>query len=480
MIFSAYQQAIFTFVTTTTRNLVVRAGAGSGKTTTLVEIINRLTGTTIFLAFGKAIAEELKKRGVNARTFHSLTYVPVTRFFGAREVRKDKIRELIRERYSDKDQQTYGAFVDRLVRLAKNAGIGCLVDDTEQNWDDLAAKHDLEIDTDHGDYKTGIDLARKMLAISNEAAKRGLIDFDDLLYLAVKEGIKLPHFDNGLLDEAQDTNAIQRAILRKVIDRLVAVGDESQAIYGFRGADSEAMELIRTEFDADVLPLTVSYRCATAIVNHASQFGVIEAAPGAKEGAVTTLKAEEIITSTKAGDLVVSRITKPLIELAYDLMRARKPAYVMGSEIGKGLVNLINKQKAKGIEQLRVKLNESTTREVEKAKAKGDDAKAERAEDRADCIFFLIDTLDENHRTIPELIRVIEGLFADKNDAVVLATVHKSKGLEADRVFWLGHNFVSKWARQDWQKQQEKNLRYVAATRAKSELFLIPTTTKAA
>ena len=50
----------------------------------------------------------------------------------------------------------------------------------------------------------------------------------------------------------------------------MAVGDPSQGIYGFRGAGSDAMDLIKSEFDADELPLTVSYRCSTAVVDYAS------------------------------------------------------------------------------------------------------------------------------------------------------------------------------------------------------------------
>lgn len=488
MEFSTYQNAIFTFLANTIRNLVVRAGAGSGKSTTLIEIVKRLVGTTIFLAFGKDIAEALKSRGVNARTFHSLTYIPVTRFYSTMvkaTVDGKKVRNMIRERYSESEQRTYGNFVEKLVGLAKNSGIGILLDDTEQNWDDLAAKHDLEIEDGKGDHRTALEMARAMLISSNNAAsQQGLLDFDDLLFLAVKEGITLPTFDNVLVDEAQDTNAIQRAIIRKIMkptSRLVAVGDPSQAIYGFRGADSDAMDLIKSEFDADELPLTVSYRCSTAVIDYAKQFGVIEAAPGAIDGEVKRLKrTDKYVDLMGAADLVVCRLTKPLIQLAYDLMMARKPAYMMGREIGEGLVNLIKKQKAAGILNLIAKLEESTAREVERAKAKNDDAKAERAEDRRDCILFLIDTLDENSRTIPELIRVIENLFRNKADAVVLATVHKAKGLEANRVFWMNHDYVSKWARQPWQKQQEVNLRYVAATRAKSELVLIPSPQKAA
>jgi DNA helicase II / ATP-dependent DNA helicase PcrA len=485
MNFSTYQNAIFASLAETIKNLVVRAGAGSGKTTMLIEIVKRLAGRTIFLAFGKDIQLELEKRGVFAKTFHGLVYSPVTRYYSSMQraqVDGKKVRNLIRERYSEGDQRTYGNFVEKLVGLAKNSGMGFLMDDTEQNWDDLAAKHDLEIEDGKGDHRTALELARAMLNISNEAARNGLLDFDDLLFLAVKEGIKLPIYDNILVDEAQDTNAIQRAIIRKIMhdsSRLVAVGDPSQAIYGFRGADSDAMDLIKSEFNAEELPLTVSYRCAKAVVKYASQFGLIEEAPGAVEGAVTSLKrGDKHVDLMEAGNLVVCRLTKPLIELAYHLMMARKPAYMMGREIGEGLVNLIKKQQAKGILNLIAKLDASTEREIERAKAKGDDAKVERAEDRRDCIMFLIGTLPEDERTIPSLIRIIENLFRNKADAVVLATVHKAKGLESARVFWLNHDYVSKWARQPWQKQQEVNLRYVAATRAKSELILIPSPPK--
>lgn len=482
MEFSAYQNKIFAFLAETIRNLVVRAGAGSGKTTLLIEIVKRLVGRTIFLAFNKAIQVELEKRGVFAKTFHGLVYSAVTRFYSSMTratVDANKIRNMVRERYSDDDQRTYGTFVVKLVGLAKNSGMGFLMDDTEQNWDELAAKHDLEIEDGKGDRRTALELASAMLISSNEAARQqGLLDFDDLLFLAVKEGLTLPTYDNVLVDEAQDTNAIQRAILRKIMhptSRLVAVGDPSQGIYGFRGADSDAMDLIKSEFDAEELPLTVSYRCATSIVKYASQFGVIEAAPGAVDGEVRTLKRnDKHVDLMEPTNLVICRLTKPLIELAYDLMMVRKPAYMMGREIGEGLVNLIKKQQAKGVDQLMVKLDTSTSREIERAKAKGDDAKAERAEDRRDCIMFLIGTIQENDRTIPGLIRIIEDLFRNKADAVILATVHKAKGLEADTVFWLNHDYVSKWARQPWQKQQEINLRYVAATRAKSELVLIP------
>jgi DNA helicase II / ATP-dependent DNA helicase PcrA len=473
---STYQSAIFAHVAARAGNLIVRAAAGSGKTTTIVEAIKHATGSSIFLAFNKSIAEELKSRGVNARTYHSLTYGAVLRARAINKVDPDKLRNHIRDSWTPPMAQMYGAFVAKLVGLAKNSGVGCLVEDAEDVWVTLAEKHDLELDHDHADYAMAIKLARNTLTWSNTEGTG--CDFDDLLYFAVKDGIALTKFDNVFVDEAQDTNAIQRAILRKLLKPgsiLVAVGDEAQAIYGFRGADSDALKLIGEEFNAQVLPLTVSYRCALAIVQHAQGFGEVEAAPGAAPGLVRTQVSDKVLEEMQARDLVVCRTTKPLIETAYSLLRARKSAYVMGREIGQGLITLIKKLNAKGVDQLLTKLAAYTTREVEKAVAKGQESKAEAIQDKSDCIAFLADTLAETDRSVPALVRLIEDLFTDKNGgAVVLATIHKAKGLEANRVFWLNHDYVCRWARQDWQKQQEQNLCYVAATRAKQELVLIP------
>jgi DNA helicase II / ATP-dependent DNA helicase PcrA len=473
---SKHQEAIYSFVTNGHGNAIVEAVAGSGKTTTLVEAIRRIVGrSNIFLAFNKSIAEELKKRGVNARTFHSLCFSQVLRAKGVKDINQNKVRDLIDARFGDKDARMYGPFISRLVSLAKNSGIGCLLEDTEQNWSDIASHHDLELDDEGADYASALRFSSEILQLSNQF--KGL-DFDDLLYFAVKDGISLPKFDFVFVDEAQDTNAIQRAILRKIMhqgSRLIAVGDPAQAIYGFRGSDSDSMDLIATEFSAIRLPLTVSYRCPTSVVEHARQWvSHIQAAPNAPAGSVNDLDQAWNPKTFQSDDLVVCRTTKPLVSLAYQLLTARVPVRILGKDIGAGLKSLIKKMKPKGIQGLVEKLEAFTLREVEKAKAKKLDAKAEAIQDKTDCVMFLIHTLDENNRTVPALYDVIDKLFADGVNTVVLATIHKSKGLEADRVFWLNSQACpARWARQPWQQQQERNLAYVATTRAKSELYLI-------
>jgi DNA helicase II / ATP-dependent DNA helicase PcrA len=475
---SPNQAAIFAFIDSGSGNAIVEAVAGSGKTTTIVEAMKRIPfgASAIFLAFNKAIQVELAKRGVNAKTFHSLTYSAVLNHKGAREVDTNKTRKIIDENMILRDAQLYGKFVLRLVGLGKQAGIDCLVEDTEQNWSDLASHHDVELDNESADYATAIRWASNILRLSNESR---MVDFDDMLYTPVHDGLSLNKFDFVFVDEAQDTNAIQRALLRKIMhkdSRMIAVGDPAQAIYGFRGADSEALNMIAEDFNAIRLPLSVSYRCPTAVVEFAHQWvSHIEAAPNAPTGIVADLGTDWSPSQAfKSDDLVVCRTTRPLVTLAYQLLKVNVPVQILGREIGIGLESLIRKMNAKGIDALVVKLNEYTAREVEKAIAKKQESKAEAIQDKTDCILFLIENLKQTERTVPALLYAISSLFADKANAVTLATIHKAKGLEANRVYWLNSSQCpSKWARQEWQKQQERNLCYVAVTRARQELVLI-------
>ncbi len=476
MAWSQYQLNIFDFVKHGTGSAVVEAVAGSGKTTTMVEAQKSImTRSNIFLAFNKSIAEELKARGVNARTFHSLTYSPVTRHKGVRDVTSDKLNKLLKKNLNGDDFYMYATFVSRLVGLGKQVGIGCLVPDTQQTWVDIVTYHDLELENEEASLGRAIDLAASLLQWSNESE---MVDFDDLLYIPVKEGLVLQKFDFVFVDEAQDTNAIQRALIRKILNpnsRVIAVGDPAQAIYGFRGADSDSLALVARDFHCQRLPLTVSYRCPTSVIAHAQQWVKhIEAAPNAPEGEVLDMGEKWKLTDFVQDDLIVCRTTKPLIVMAFKFFKAKIPARIMGRDIGQGLKSLINKLDAGNIDNLIEKLDAWAAREIEKAIVKDQEQKAETIRDKAEVIMVLIEGLSESSRSISELLFTIDKLFADSGAAVVLATIHKSKGLEADRVFWLNSSKCpASWAKQPWQQQQERNLCYVATTRAKKALYLI-------
>jgi len=474
-IWSALQLALFGDAAIGTGNRIVIAVAGSGKTSSGEQMVKRVRGSHVYLAFNKPIATELSARGLNGRTFHSICYSVVTKARNVKTVDADKLRRLCDAKLTGDHGQLYGSFIQRLVGLARNAGIGCLVDNVDSAWYDLIDHHDLQLESELADVTKAVELAQQLLVWSNEST---MVDFDDLLYFAVKDGLVMPKFDNVFVDEAQDTNAIQRAIIKKMMkptSRLFAIGDPAQAIYGFRGADSNSMNMIKEEFNCTEMPLTVSYRCATSIVAYAQQWvDHIQAAPDAPEGEVVDLNYDWNTGNFKPNDLVVCRTTAPIITLAYRMLKARVPVRVMGREIGQGLKSLIKKMNARTMEQLESKLDVWSARECEKARVKNQDSKVEAIQDKCDAIKCLIDGLDEGDRSIYALNNVIDKLFSDAVNCTVLATIHKSKGLEADRVFWLNSSQCpSKWAKQAWQVQQENNLCYVATTRAKTSLFLI-------
>ena len=495
---SPYQQQFFHWLASGKGSAVMCAVAGSGKSTTLGYGLTYLpsSASVQVFAFNASIARDFKARivrledetghsmsRVRASTFHSIGFCAIMKHLNLPSDRMTidgkKCAKLMRDRFTPIENELYGSFAAHLVSLAKGEGIGALLPDSDAAWYELIAHHDLCLEAEEATTEQGLDVARRLLALSNEAAKQGHIDFDDQLYLVCLWKLRLWQNDVVFVDEAQDTNRVRRAIAKLALKpggRLVAVGDARQAIYGFTGASHDAIDLIKREFSCCELPLTISYRCAKSIAAHAAElvpyFTAHDAAPeGAVDPAVTLDDALKVLDGH---DAVLCRNVKPLIELAYNLIGRGVGCYVLGREIGDGLVNLIKKMKARGIDALLQKLDAYEQREVAAFVAKGEEGKAEGVTDRVACILTIAERLDENNRTVPALIARIEALFSEVNGVITLSTVHKAKGREWRRVAILAPELMpSKWARQDWQQKQEENLMYVARTRAIEHLMYL-------
>jgi AAA domain/UvrD-like helicase C-terminal domain len=180
----------------------------------------------------------------------------------------------------------------------------------------------------------------------------------------------------------------------------------------------------------------------------------------------------------RPGDAILSRVNRPLVALAFRLIRERVPCKVLGREIGKGLVALVQKVMKRGgggqsddVNILDERIEEYRQREGKRLLARKDEAGLARLHDQLDTIRVFLDEAS----TVGEVIREIEGLFGEGTTGVVLSSVHKSKGLEWDRVFILdAHMYMPiPWAKKGWERQGEVCLMYVAATRAKRELRYI-------
>lgn len=330
-----------------------------------------------------------------------------------------------------------------------------------------------------------LDCTRKLLteaASLDGIARRKQIDFNDQLWLVERFGLKLETQDYILVDEAQDTNVLQRAILRRLMgpsSRLIAVGDDCQAIYGFRGASSDALQQIVDDFAATILPLSISYRCSAAVVLLAQQYGIIEPSPTAIPGSVNhpdKIKLADMATM----QLVLCRNTAPLIGLAYRMLAARIPCLIRGRDIGQGLISLIKKLAGKrgNLETLLTRTEEYRQKETTRALASRNESKAQSINDKCDSIVALVDSMtqDEVDRGIAGLVSAIESLFADKEERgkVTLSTIHKAKGLEAQHVGILDwHLCPSKYAKRPDQQRQEVNLQFVAVTRSLDAITFI-------
>lgn len=493
---SPYQQAIFDFVTLDQGSAVVIAVAGSGKTTTILNalpLIPRDQSVQLF-AFNKSIADKLKAeiaplglRNVFASTFHSVGYQAVCRYLGLKNVntQSNKLRTLCRAKLSWRDRSQYESFICRLVGLAKGEGLGALFPDTRPAWQALIDHHDLSLDTKEADEGTAIDLARDLLIWSREAAEQDfLIDFDDQLYLPIFWGLQLPQYDWVLVDEAQDTNPVRREFLTRSLragGRLIAVGDPRQAIYGFTGASHDAIDLIRANWNATELPLSVCYRCPTAVVEKAQEIvDYIEPAPNAPAGVVRSSTVRTVLPELGPEDAVLCRNTAPLVDLAYFCIGQGIGCQILGRDIGKGLQSLVDRMKAFDINDLEQKLSNYSLREGAKLRAKDQEARAEALSDRVSCLNTIIDHLPEPERGLDGLRMALERLFGDQegssgpNRLLTLSTVHKAKGREWRKVAILAPELMpARWAKQPWQQAQEKNLQYVAWTRATEELIFL-------
>jgi len=167
-------------------------------------------------------------------------------------------------------------------------------------------------------------------------------------------------------------------------------------------------------------------------------------------------------------DLVVCRNNAPLVTLAYRLLKKKIACKVLGRDIGAGVKGLIRKFKAKDLQDLLDRAERYKKEQTERLIAAGKDSQVEALEDRVETLkAFAVEAHD-----LFDLERAIDDLFADEvTSMVTLSTVHKAKGAEAPRVIILDpRRMPAKGARQDWEIQQERNIVYVAYTRARETL----------
>ena len=275
--------------------LLVLAGAGSGKTRVLVHRIAWLLQaeqvspfTVLAVTFTNKAAREMRGRietlmgqsfnGMWVGTFHGLAH------------------RLLRSHWEEaglpQDFQILDA--EDQFRLIKRLNRALHID--EEKWPAKQCQWYINAQKDEG-LRTGNiehfddDYTKTMLQVYTayeEACNRGgMIDFGEILLRAHELWLKNPQilehyqkrFQYILVDEFQDTNAIQYAWLQVLAGgnyglrkQLMVVGDDDQSIYGWRGAKIENIQQFNVDFsDAEIVRLEQNYRSTSTILNAANE-----------------------------------------------------------------------------------------------------------------------------------------------------------------------------------------------------------------
>lgn len=484
---SPYQLAIFADVARGTGHTVVDAVAGSGKTSTIEAAVDHVPPgySTLFVAFNKPIADELARRlagkPVTVSTLHSYGLKTVTSGLGRLRIHKYRVDDLIRAKYGDDPQSMpWRRNLAKAVSVAKG-----VLASTAEEVDAMLDAFSIEVpsrvpdeldavaetgqgDDDRDPRDVFVDDVVRLLARCRDTSD-GCLDFDDMVWLPVVLNLRQRQFARVFVDERQDLNAAQvEMVLRAVCKggRICAVGDVRQAVYGFRGADSQAFERAAERLQAKVLPLSISYRCARAVIAEVRRVLPdipIEAAPDAPAGEVAYVPRARMEAEVRPGDFILSRTNAPLVRLCMQFLREGRRANIQGRDVGESLCAFVRKSGARTVEALRDYVEEWAGKECARLAAKRRDTQA--VEDRAACLLELSD----GARSVDAVVDRIEQLFSDKGDetVIVLSSTHKAKGLERDRVWMLVGTYLRR------PDTEETNLYYVACTRARRSLMLV-------
>lgn len=493
---SIFQQAVYDTILNSNRNIVVRAVAGSGKTTTLEGMMNVVAQwciqrglkpadvRVVFVAFNKRIQLELAARlpkWVKVQTLHSFGLSIIRKHFPKVRIEDDKRRgekiNTIIDQFADfRLTPDLGEDDPNLIRRAALLDLVGKVKNTLTDYNDRQAVTDLAayfgIDLNDS-AELILDTLPKVL---NECKKNtSLIDFDDMIWLPAILNLAIDPVDFLFVDEAQDLNAAQANMIFRACPagRIVAVGDENQSIYGFRGADANALPKLTASINAVSLPLSICYRSARRIVELAKTIVPhIEARPDAPEGVIEYVNDETFASNVGQGDLVICRVNAPLIPYCYTLLRKGVKAVVYGRDVSRSIKGLAKKTFANDFNAMFAKIDHWLDKELAKLNAKHVSETAINAViDRAETLKNILAECKETS----DIYDQIEKIFSDDVAAVTLSSVHKAKGLEADRVWILKPQLLPlvRNGQQEWEKVQEKNIEYVAYTRAKNELYFV-------
>lgn len=478
------QEAFWATLETSEANVMLVARAGAGKSFSAKEGMKRLLeadpiARLAYVAFNRSIADEFQvglPPGATATTMHSAGYAALRSALpnlGSPD--RNKVYRFVDHVFPRRDKITRQAKMAtaRLVGLCKGH---LLNDPTDDDLTCLSASHGVNIPKGFSEYV--FEAVPSILDAT--LADTSTIDFNDMIWMPVRMGLSFPALDALFVDEAQDLDACQHALVMAMSDqgRMIVIGDPRQAIYGFRGADTRSMATLGSHLSGSgrglvELPLTKTRRCPSSHValakNIVPDFEAMDEAPNGRVD-------ETDDSVIEPGWMVLCRTNAPLVTMAFRLAREGVPVAIQGRDLGDGLVKLIESFNVTTTNQLHQSVTTYRDKNLLKlSEIDGSEEDAAKLLDQCECIVSAAkscETANEAANKVRDLFR--DCSTAEQGSFVLLSSIHRAKGREAEQVAIVEpHKLPHPMAKTPEARLQEANLAYVASTRSKHQLSFI-------
>lgn len=518
----------------------VRAGAGTGKTRAITYRVAYGIQSGIYdprhilvLTYTNRAAAELRGRlrllgvsSVQAHTFHSAALRQLTYFWpqaiGGQCPRIEAhTRALVAEAASRLSLPYEEAIIADLSEEIEWAKVSLIDSQSYVERAEKAGRPEII-------GCTPDNIARLIEVYEDVKIERGVLDFNDVLLLLLGILIDRPdiarevraQYKRFVVDEYQDISPLQHRLLRQWLgtsQELCVVGDASQTIYSFTGADSSYLTGFTKEFPrARVIDLVRDYRSSPQIVEYANKVMKRAPASSSRESALTLVSQNppaapvdyrEFSSPTEEAEAIASEIArlrqhgKDLGDIAIlyrtnaqsqlferALNEQEIPFYVGGTEsffsrreVLEAMVRLraAAREGASGSLVLNVQTVLMGVGWSEKPPAVSGEAR-----EKWECLTSLVELAedmykDDSQASMIDFVREMERRagegFSPKIHTVTLSSLHGAKGLEWDTVFLAGINdglLPISYARTPDAIEEERRLFYVGVTRAKTNLYV--------
>lgn len=443
----------------TGENMVIEAGAGTGKTSTLRLLAESTDRTCLYVAYNKAIQVDASKdfpQNCLCKTAHSLAYGAVMRMPNGKalmnRLRSPRVPNKVATQILQtrdlqlKPEQTIPAWI--ITRSAQKAvRLFCNSADTEITERHVPKLEGVEAE-DHPTYaKYVAGFSRKAWEDINSPTGRLKFEHDHYLKIWALTNPTLS-CDAIFLDEAQDANpVIAKVVGDQTHAQRVMVGDRCQAIYGWRGA-VDAMSNFQTDHH---LLLSQSFRFGPAVAEEANKWLNLLNAPLRLTGFEKILSKVEI---TEDPDAILCRTNAAVIENAMNAQESGKRVAIVG---GTGQIKAF-------VEAAEDLMNGKSTSHEDLAMFKSwEEVVAYAASEEGQDLKVMVKMVETYG--VATILAVCVASVDEESADIIVSTAHKAKGREWN-VVRIANDFKAP-EKDKMPSPAELMLCYVSVTRAK-------------